>query len=358
MISHIPPNTIQHIAPISKAFSVPSPFSSIVAIADESIKSELEAARDFWFRWLIASTVLVFIGVVLEEAEGWTSYLKRLLPLQPITEYRLTKKLARFGWILIVAGVMGEGMFEVLVSRADARLHRFDEALLTEGKREAGDAAASAKIAHGEADAVKGIADEAREDAKDALSKAQSAQRSLAQAESDAAKAQAIASNALRRSAEAESHIESAVHQADEVSKKVDAAKNDVAVLQSLMSARHMLDVKPLERLRPLKGKMILTSSTQDDEPKNLCMAIRSVMQSTAEMNAVGGCGSLESMSPGIFVTGPDLAESTLIAKALSEAIGVTVTPVPDSPTSPLRQGNPAVLKVFVGPKGLFWFGK
>src|ERR1017187_6079007 len=103
MIIQIPPNTIQHTAPISKAFSALSPFSSIVASADELIKSDLGAIRDLWFAWLIASTVLVFIGVVLEEAEDWMPYLKQLLPFRPITEYRLTKKLAKFGWILIVA---------------------------------------------------------------------------------------------------------------------------------------------------------------------------------------------------------------------------------------------------------------
>jgi hypothetical protein len=70
MISQIPPNTAQHITPISKALSSLSPFSSIVASLDESIKNELGASREFWFVLLIASTVLVFIGVVLEEPKG------------------------------------------------------------------------------------------------------------------------------------------------------------------------------------------------------------------------------------------------------------------------------------------------
>jgi len=101
----------------------------------------------------------VFLGVVLEEAEGWMPYLKRLLPLTEITEYRLTKKLAKLGWIFIVVGVMGEGAFEVLVTRADNRLHQFDEALLNQARREAGDAATSAKTAHEESKAVKVEAD-------------------------------------------------------------------------------------------------------------------------------------------------------------------------------------------------------
>lgn len=73
-------------------------------------------------------------------------------------------------------------------------------------------------------------------------------------------------------------------------------------------------------------------------------------------MNAGGGCGEKEFSPPGISVTGPDLSESELVAKSLSEAIGVNVTAVPDDPKSPLRPGSP--LKVLVGPKGLFSFGK
>jgi hypothetical protein len=60
----------------------------------------------------------------------------------------LIKKLAKLGWILIVTGVMGEGIFEVLVSRADAKLQRFDEALLTEARKEASDAVLGAATAN------------------------------------------------------------------------------------------------------------------------------------------------------------------------------------------------------------------
>jgi hypothetical protein len=50
---------------------------------------------------------------------------------------------------------MGEGIFEVLVQTAENNLQTFNEALLTEARRQAGDAAASATTAHEEADAVK-----------------------------------------------------------------------------------------------------------------------------------------------------------------------------------------------------------
>ncbi len=352
--------------------------------ANDPVRDTLQGKANHFSSCVTAATVLVAVGVALEAVElvhvaaNWLKRLNRrkrerielaeLGDIFPSSDARGEKesnqepkwiKVAlRFGLILVVTGVVGEWRYGAKLEDAHNAIHAYDLEKLRAADEKAGEAATSAKTAHDEADAVKGVADEARADAKDALLKAQAAQRSLAQAESDAAKAQVVASNALRRSTEAESHIEGAVRQADEVSKKVDAAKKDVAVLQSLMSARRILDVKSFEQLRPLKGKTIFTLSTQDDEPKTLCVAIRSALQLTSEMNVGAGCGSMEFVGPGIFVTGPDLAESKLVAKALSDAIGVDVTPVPDGPASPNRTGNPNLLKVFVGPKGLFWFGK
>jgi len=115
------------------------------------------------------------------------------------------------GGILVTMGVAGELLVTNKASSVETQLrensHKI-EALLT---KEAGDAATSAKTAHGEADAVKGIADEARADAKDALAKARLAQSELAHAEADAAKAETVSSNALSKAAEAESHLAEAM---------------------------------------------------------------------------------------------------------------------------------------------------
>jgi hypothetical protein len=147
MISHIEPNTIQQIAPISKALASLSPLSSVVDDLDKLVRNDFESLRDSYFAGLVVATIAVVIGVVLEEAEEWVPYIKRVLPLQPITEYRLTKKLAKLGWLLIVVGVAGEGIFEVLVSRADGIVHTFEEIRLNEARKQAGDAKSSALVA-------------------------------------------------------------------------------------------------------------------------------------------------------------------------------------------------------------------
>lgn len=150
MISQIPPNTIQQIDPISSALSSLSAslLSSLVASLDEMIRKDLEAFRAVFFWCLVAATVAVVVGVILEEAQEWMPTVKKVLRLDPIVEYRWAKKLVKLGWILIVVGVAGEGIFEVYVSRADSILNAFDNILLTEARKQASDAVLGAATAN------------------------------------------------------------------------------------------------------------------------------------------------------------------------------------------------------------------
>jgi hypothetical protein len=78
--------------------------------------------------------------------------------------------------LLITGGIVGELWIGVSITSINgvlrgksAELRSRSNQLLALVTQEAGDAATSARIAHDEADAVKGIADEAKKDAKDAL---------------------------------------------------------------------------------------------------------------------------------------------------------------------------------------------
>jgi len=149
MISQIPPTAIQHADPISSALSSLSASSlpSLVASIDETVRNDLEAFRAAFFWCLVAATVAVVVGVILEEAQEWMPTVERALRLNPIVEYRWAKKLVKLGWILIVIGVAGEGIFEVYVSRADSVLCTFDNILLNEAKKEASEAVLGAATA-------------------------------------------------------------------------------------------------------------------------------------------------------------------------------------------------------------------
>jgi len=177
----------------------------------------------------------------------------------------------------------------------------------------------------------------------------------------EAEAAASVSEIAKDNSDEAESHIEGAVRKADELSRKVEAAKNDLAQLQFLVSARHVMadKIEPLkEQLKPLKGKtvMIFASVRDDEEAKTFCNSIASALQS-AGMNTMPGCGSIGGIvapTAGVLVVSSDFSMSELLAKALVAATGSGAVAVPKDPSDP-RFTN---LTVIVGPKNPFWIGK
>src|SRR5713226_8249118 len=92
----------------------------------------IEAARNLYFKWLVVSTIAVFVGVLLEESDALLLWLlskgrirqrvplKVLLPPHRIA--KCAKRISRVGWLILMAGVLGEGVFEVKVSQEDSRL--------------------------------------------------------------------------------------------------------------------------------------------------------------------------------------------------------------------------------------------
>lgn len=253
---------------------------SFIEALDNMVKADLLSWRDMWFHCLLWSTGAVAIGLAFEGPELYfeLSHIRldrrdRRMFLAP-TSHEIAprwKMIAFVGWILIVLGVVGEGIFEAMVSRTDGQVQTFNNILLETAQREAGAAAASAKTAHDEADAVKGIADEARADAKDALAKARAAQHSLAEAESDAARAQAVSSNALGKATEAESHLNEALKRAAEAT----------AELKRLASDRSLTNVFELEtKLRVFKGtEYTFSSAYPNQEARGFLRIIDGVLQ-------------------------------------------------------------------------------
>ena len=149
----------------------------------------------------------------------------------------LAKIAAFVGWLFIVVGLLGELKTSAKIEDLSASIQECSDAKVRAATLEAGDAADSARIAHAEADSVKGIADAARADAKDALVKAQAAQRELAKAESDASKAQAAASDALNVA-------RTARNEADSFKKDVLSAEQELENLKNRMADRSLTSVQ------------------------------------------------------------------------------------------------------------------
>jgi hypothetical protein len=124
-------NVIIHLTALSLASSDPA-------------RDVLQSASDKWFDWLVASTCVVGLGVVLEAPEGLIDLLdwfraRRQLKwvrsrtgiFSDIDPAHWSKAITFLGLVLVAAGVIGEGIFEVLVSRADSKVRIYDETKLS-----------------------------------------------------------------------------------------------------------------------------------------------------------------------------------------------------------------------------------
>jgi hypothetical protein len=123
----------------------------MTGVIDSAIKTDLQHLRYRYFVCLLVSTAIVGIGLLLEVFEiahdMWGVRKKKsielkywLAPSMERREYRTPdwmKVLTAVGWLLIVVGVMGEGVFEGYVSWADGTLQTFNDILLGEAQKEA-----------------------------------------------------------------------------------------------------------------------------------------------------------------------------------------------------------------------------
>jgi hypothetical protein len=116
---------------------------------DKLVKTDLLNWRDTWFHCLLWSTAVVGLGLALEGPELWLEIKHITLDRRDrrnffaLSHHEIPPKLkvlAFIGWLLIVIGVVGEGAFEAMVSRADGQVQTFNDILLEDAQRQAGNA--------------------------------------------------------------------------------------------------------------------------------------------------------------------------------------------------------------------------
>jgi hypothetical protein len=102
---------------------------------DNAIRFDLESWRVMFFHCLIGASMLVAIGVGLEGPE--VIHEVRNIWRNPKQEAKSRIKLIGLvGWVLVVVGVIGEGIFEGAFSVSDGQIQTFDEILLTDAQRQ------------------------------------------------------------------------------------------------------------------------------------------------------------------------------------------------------------------------------
>jgi len=146
----------------------------------------LDARRSSFHWWLDLFTAFVVAGVALEVIFVVWEYVdelhdfKRGIIRPPDRPSRLKFFLGLLGAALVAVGVSGELYEGARIETIETSIRKANDDLYLILSKQAGDAAISARIAHDEADAVKGIADAAKRDAEGALVKAKAAEKKLA----------------------------------------------------------------------------------------------------------------------------------------------------------------------------------
>src|ERR1035438_7718496 len=109
---------------------------------DALIGADLKGLRDWYFGWLLLSSGIVALGVVLEGPEvlyeSKSLFCKRLYPRQETPKW--IRWLALMGWIIVAVGVGGEGIAEAFVSQADGLMQTFNDILLGSAERDSAQA--------------------------------------------------------------------------------------------------------------------------------------------------------------------------------------------------------------------------
>jgi hypothetical protein len=151
---------------------LPSP--EFAKYLDGMMRKDLDIWSSGWFWSLVASTIVVAIGIFCEAPEawhavafgrttiarirwfwyvrvrkidlrGWEQLCPELVTVRSHNERRIA--IAGFiGWMLVAFGVAGEGVGEYFVNDAETLLRAFDQAVLIETQNSANSAAAAASL--------------------------------------------------------------------------------------------------------------------------------------------------------------------------------------------------------------------
>ena len=180
----------------------------------DPVRRSLSAHSDQMFFWLVVASTVTGLGVILEapaelrELRRWW----RLRRLNKTVGWRVP--ITFVGLLLVICGIVGEGIFEFLSANAETNIRAYDEKVLGDTIVEAGGAKDSAAGASLAAQAAKTAssdaiakATKASEASAKALIEANTFERDIISAKESAASAESHLAEALQRAAKAESEI-------------------------------------------------------------------------------------------------------------------------------------------------------
>jgi hypothetical protein len=216
----------------------------------------------------------VAIGCILEIGETFSDlrrWIRRKRGL-PVEEENLTSwhvPAGAIGLMLVIIGVIGEGVFEVCVSRSDTALRSHDEQILVETERKSGAAESSAVAAALAASNAEDASGKASDKSNEATISAGKASALAKDARHEADSFEKDITSAKKTAADAEQHLANALQE---------AARAE-AELERIRSPRSVADVPGLiATLKPLSGTEYTFNVFQDDESIQFTKALDGVL--------------------------------------------------------------------------------
>jgi len=269
-----------------------SPYPEIVRALDVAIRRDLQNNRDSFFLWLLISAAVVVIGVALEGPELVYETInivrRRCIRKRPLRTPDWVKITALLGWCLVVLGVAGEVVAERFTSLADGNLQTFNDILLSDAIKKAGDAKASAIGAADASQRARGEAENAKSAALNATELGEIAHREADSVHQEVSKA---ADQLMQLKGEAEKTKTDLINL---------AVCNAPRVINSwsigLPAAKSYVD-----SLRPMAGQRVFIEFVPDAEARRAAIGIAQALFD-AHWNVEIPLRSVEGLPDGVSV--------------------------------------------------------
>lgn len=288
--------------------------------AVDFVRKSLDAAEEKWFIWLLISSGIVAIGCILEIGETWSSLVRwcRIRKGVAVEDEDLRSwhvPAGAIGLVLVIIGVIGEVVFEGLVSSADTHLRGHDEQVLADAIQRAGSAKDSAEKAATAAGTAKKSAEAAGIQAAAAGTTAGNAAKVASDA-NDSAKAVGTKADKLESELTVtQSSLIAANTQLGEVEKRrkqLEAYLHNVAVCTAPRVIPEWYAygkgyVDPLKSLKGFKAKLVVFA---DPEAIEAASTLKRVLSAVGvDVISVAGQPN-ESIPPGVQVESFGLANA------------------------------------------------
>jgi hypothetical protein len=256
-------------------------FSTLLAnsVPVDPVRSSLEGKEEFWFVCLLISSGVVAVGCLLELGETWSDLkewwnLKKSKAVPPPSWHAPA---AAIGLLLVILGVIGEGIFEGLVSMKETDLRAHDEQVLGDTIMKVGTAKDAAEAAQKAAERAENASSGAVVNSNNAIESASNAGdlAMVARTEADHF-AQDIVS-AKMQAANAVSQLASAEQRLADSTQREEVAEAKLSAIKTPRSLIHT--DRLIAAISPYKGTEFTINSFMDTESSNFAIIVATALK-------------------------------------------------------------------------------